>query len=88
MTDGCSGGLACASALAKMLEGRSVSDTDVLGISRADLNDALDGLPSETQQCAKLVVDTFKKSAGGNSRTGDRIEYGYQLVSHWRVYLT
>jgi NifU-like protein involved in Fe-S cluster formation len=55
---GCPPTLACGSVLAEMLEGLSVEEA--ARITRAQISNALGGLPSRKQHAAALAVETLR----------------------------
>lgn len=57
---GCPPTLACGSALTELLVGKTVAESRE--ISRKDLVDALDGLPSRKQHAASLALETLHRA--------------------------
>ena len=57
---GCPPTLACGSALTELLVGKTVAESRE--ISRKDLVDALDGLPSRKQHAASLAIETLRQA--------------------------
>ena len=57
---GCPPTLACGSALTELLVGKTVAESR--DISRKDLVDALDGLPSRKQHAASLALETLHRA--------------------------
>lgn len=57
---GCPPTLACGSALTELLVGKTLAE--IKQISRKDLVDALDGLPSRKQHAASLAVETLHRA--------------------------
>jgi nitrogen fixation NifU-like protein len=55
---GCPPTLVCGSVLTTMLQGRRVSDA--MKFSRADLCDAIGGLPARKQHAAALAIETLR----------------------------
>ena len=60
MTDGCGPTIACSSMITKLVKGKDIQAVQKL--KETDLISALDGLPDENLHCAKLTIDTLKKS--------------------------
>jgi len=60
MTDGCGATIACGSMLTTMVKGMGIDD--VMGITKDDLINALDGLPKENLHCAALAVGALRKA--------------------------
>jgi len=56
-TDGCGASIACGNMLSKMIKGKTPQEAK--NIKNSDLLQALDGIPTEHQHCAKLAVDTL-----------------------------
>lgn len=57
---GCPPTLACGSALTELVTGKTVAE--IRQISRKDLVDALDGLPSRKQHAASLAIETLRQA--------------------------
>src|SRR5262245_31429252 len=57
---GCPPTLACGSALAEMIEGKSIDS--VLKLNRNDIAAVLGGLPSRKQHAAALAIDTLRSA--------------------------
>ena len=57
---GCPPTLACGSALTELLVGKTIAE--IREISRKDLVDALDGLPSRKQHAASLAIETLRQA--------------------------
>ncbi|MBA2524741.1 MAG: iron-sulfur cluster assembly scaffold protein, partial [Pyrinomonadaceae bacterium] len=55
---GCPPTLACGSVLTEMIQGKSVYEA--MQLTRADLLNALGGLPSRKQHAAALAVETLR----------------------------
>ncbi len=63
---GCPPTLACASALAEMLHGNSI--TAAQQITRQQIADALGGLPARKQHAAALAWETLQTAIAGTTR--------------------
>lgn len=64
---GCPPTLVCGSALTEMLTGKTVAEAAL--ITRADLGEAVGGLPSRKQHAAALAIETLRSvltSSGGS----------------------
>ena len=57
---GCPPTLACGSALAEMLEGMTLEEA--AHVTRADLTEAVGGLPARKQHAAALAVETLREA--------------------------
>ncbi len=57
-TDGCSTSIASGGMVAELAKGKSI--TEARKTSQQDVLKALDGLPPESEHCAKLAADTLK----------------------------
>ena len=57
---GCPPTLACGSALTELIAGKTVAE--IKQISRKDLVEAVDGLPSRKQHAASLAIETLHKA--------------------------
>ncbi len=58
MTDGCGPSIASGSMVTEMATGKSIAEARK--ITQADVLNALDGLPEESQHCALLAANTLK----------------------------
>ena len=58
MTDGCGTTIAAGSMVTELSAGREIGEA--LEISQADVLEALDGLPEESEHCALLAATTLK----------------------------
>jgi nitrogen fixation NifU-like protein len=70
MTNGCGATIACGSMLTTMVKGKSIDD--VMGITKDDLLNALDGLPEENLHCAALAIGTLRKAILNYRKKDDR----------------
>ncbi|HSL94356.1 MAG TPA: iron-sulfur cluster assembly scaffold protein [Thermoleophilia bacterium] len=74
VTDGCGSARACGDMAAELSEDRAVDDA--LGLCQADILEALDGMPAETEHCALLAANTLhaacRDSLQGRSEAGAR----------------
>jgi len=68
ITDGCGPSVACGNMIAKMVEGKTVSEA--CEIEPEDLISALDGLPEENAHCAELAVKTLREAIASRDTNG------------------
>lgn len=59
-TFGCASAIATSSMITELAKGKSVDDAEK--ISRGDVSEALDGLPSIKEHCSNLAADALKKA--------------------------
>lgn len=59
-TLGCGAAIACSSVLTEMAKGKKIKDA--LNISRKDIADALDGVPSPKMHCSVLAANGLKEA--------------------------
>lgn len=59
---GCSGTIAAASVTTELLRGRSLDEA--AGLTPADIEAALDGLPEDRAHCAPLVAEALARALG------------------------
>jgi NifU-like protein involved in Fe-S cluster formation len=71
---GCPPTLVCGSVLTELIQGKTVGEAEVL--TRADLVDAVGGLPSRKQHAASLALETLRvalESANSELKTSDPV---------------
>lgn len=70
MTNGCGATIACGSMLTTMAKGKSIDH--VMGITKDDLINTLDGLPEENLHCAALAVGALRKAIINYRKKNDK----------------